>query len=62
MLMDFGGRVHLGFPSAQLNDSLLSFLKILYLRVLLVFDLHYCFLLTYSSIIMDGNQLLFMVR
>ena len=42
MLVDLGGGVHLSLPSTQLNDSLLRFLKNLYLREQLMVDLRYC--------------------
>ena len=56
MLMNFERHVHLDSPSAQLNDSLLSFSKSLYLREKRAVDLHYCFLLALGGIAMDGDQ------
>ena len=61
MLVDLEGRVHLGLPSAQLNDSLLHFSKNLYLREKLVVDLRYCHSLAFCSIAMDGDQFSFAV-
>ena len=55
MLMDFGGCVQLGFPDAQLNDSLLSFLKGIYLHEYLAVNFLYHFLLALGGITMDGN-------
>ena len=57
MLMRLGGRVHLSFPCAQLNDSFLSFSNGLYLREELAVDLHYRFSLMFDGITMDGGQL-----
>ena len=62
MLMSLGGRVHLGFPCAQLNDSFLSFLKGFNMREELAVDLHYRFLLAFGDITMDDDQLSFAVR
>ena len=62
VLMSLGGRVHLGFSCAQLNDSFLSFSKGLYLREELAIDLHYCFSLAFGGITMDGDRLSFAVR
>ena len=54
--MVFEGRVRLGFTCAQLDDSLLSFLKGLYLCEKLTVDLHYCLSLSLGGIVMDGGQ------
>ena len=53
--MSLGGRIHLGFPCTQLNDSSLCFSKDHYLREELAVDLYYRFLFAFDSITMDGD-------
>ena len=60
--MSLGGRVNLGFPCAQLNDSFLSFSKDIYLREELAVDLRYRSSLAFSGITMDGDQFSFAVH
>ena len=57
MLVDLRreGRVHLSLPSTQLNDSLLRFLKNLYLREQLMVDLRYRLSLAFCGVVMDGD-------
>ena len=60
--MSLGGRVHVGFPCAQLNHSFFSFLKGLYLREELAVDLRYRFSLAFGGITIDHDQLSFAAR
>ena len=57
--MKLGVRVHLGVPGTQLNNSLLHFLKNLYLREQLMVDLRYCLSLTFCGIAMYGDRFSF---
>ena len=60
--MSLGGRIHLGFPCAQLYDPFLSFSKGLYLCEELAVNLCDRFSLAFGSVTMDGGQLLFAGR
>jgi len=55
MLVDLGGGVHLSLPGAQLDDSLLRFLKNLYVGEQLMVDLRYSLSLAFCDIAMDGD-------
>ena len=49
------GGVHLNLPGAQLDDSLLRFLKNFYLREQLMVHLCYSLTLAFCGIAMDGD-------
>ena len=53
--MDLGGRLQLGLPGTQLNDSFLRFSKNFYLREQLMVDLRYCLSLAFCGTVMDGD-------
>ena len=53
MLVDLGGGVHLSLPVPNSDDSLLRFLKNLYLREQLMVGLRYCLSLAFFGIAMD---------
>ena len=62
MLMSLGGRIHLGFPCAQLCHPFLIFSKGLHLHEKLEIDLRDRFSLAFGKVTMDVGQLSFAVR